>query len=311
MTSESDTLTQFFFAHSDVRGALVKLGNSFVEALNGRDYPAGVHRLLGECLAGATLMNTHVKSPTRLTLQARGDGPVSLLMAESILKLPAGQRELGDANTLHQTVRACARYNEASQDLLVEGEQSLADMLGRAQLAITLEPENGQRYQGIVSACETRLESCLEAYFEQSEQLATVIRLATGSDCAAGLLLQRLPSAHTGDSESGDAFWEEIAILARSIQARELLELPASAILHRLFHQHDYRVGQPQPVAFACTCSLARTGAALLQIDAREVAEILEQEGEIVMDCEFCSARYRFDRAAIDQLSIEQQATRH
>ena len=308
MNPENDIITPFFFANSDVRGALVKMGNSFVESLNGHSYPNAVHALLGECLAAATHMTTHLKTPARLTLQARGDSQVNLLMAEAVLLQPAAKYAV-DSQEPHQTVRAFARYDTGTA--AISPASTLAAMLGRGQLAITLEPDEGQRYQGIVSADEDKLETCIEAYFQQSEQLETTLRLATSGDYAVGLLVQRLPSARGNTADQSQQVWEELAILAQSIQDAELLELPARDILHRLFHQHDYQMGSALPLAFSCSCSQQRTGQALLQVDAREIAQILQEDGEIVMDCEFCSARYRFDRAAIDQLSVNQDATRH
>lgn len=307
---ENDTILSFSFPDAAVRGAFVKLGNSFVESLNNHNYPSGVHQLLGECLAASTLMATHLKQPSRLTMQARGDGPLSLLMAETTLHIPLANREVHDHTSPHQTMRAFARYQQLTD---LPGDKSpppLSTLLGRAQLAITLEPEEGQRYQGIVEISATRLEDCLANYFLQSEQLDTTLRLATSGDFACGLLLQRLPGEARNVSASTDA-WEELAILARSISSKELTSLPGESILHRLFHQHTCRVQPHQPVAFSCTCSRQRTGRVLLQIDPREIADMLLEDGEIVMDCEFCSARYRFDQSAIDQLSITQTATRH
>jgi len=308
---ENDTILSFSFPNADVRGAFVKLGNSFVESLNNHDYPPGVHQLLGECLAASALMATHLKQPSRLTMQARGDGPLNLLMAEATLHIPLANREAQDSTRLHQTLRAFARYQQTPDFPLENSPVPLSTLLGRSQLAITLEPEEGQRYQGIVEISASRLEDCLENYFLQSEQLDTILRLATSGDFACGLLLQRLPSAEQIPAASSMDIWEELSILTRSLRSDELTSLPGEAILHRLYHQHNCRVQPHQPVAFSCTCSMQRTGMVLLQIDPREIADMLLEDGEIVMDCEFCSARYRFDQSAIDQLNISQTATRH
>ena len=66
-------------------------------------------------------------------------------------------------------------------------------LLAGGQLAITIDPVKGQRYQGIVPLVEDSLAHSLDAYFRQSEQLGTRLWLSAGDGCAAGMLLQQLP----------------------------------------------------------------------------------------------------------------------
>jgi len=320
----SDYLQRFYFENLALRGAVVKLSNSYVEAINGRDYPAVVKHLLGECLAATLLMSTNLKRATRLSLQARGEGALSLLMAEAQVA-PGAATDAAPHGAATPTVRALARHDPGAQHaaLYARPQAGLQALLGRAQLAITIEPlapaqganstAAGERYQGIVGLDHARLDRCLEHYFLRSEQLPTYLALHALGDQAAGLLLQKIPSSASSDGlqQVADTHWEEITVLASSLQPDELLQLPAATSLHRLFHSHSYRLAAAQPVAFACSCSATRTGAALMHIDPREIEQILAEDGEIVMDCEFCSARYRFDRAAIDSLSTQQPSTRH
>jgi molecular chaperone Hsp33 len=339
---KTDYLMRFHFQHLAIRGAVVKLNNSYVEALNGRDYPAVAQTLLGECLAATLLMAANLKTSARLSLQARGAGPLGLLMAEtSLSKSTSLTAEQPD--TFHQTLRALARIDteHAEADALEEPDANLQSLLGRAQLAITMEPLAGERhlenqspnataskdftqnqahagrrqerYQGIVGLDDPDLDTCLENYFLRSEQLPTFLKLYAQGDQAAGILIQKIPtSASAADIQPVDNdSWQEVTILASSLKNEELIGLPANEILHRLYHQHDYHTYPPQAVAFACSCSANRTGAALMHIDSREIEEILAADGEIVMDCEFCSARYRFDRNAIDKLNTDQDDTRH
>ncbi|MBT8138803.1 MAG: Hsp33 family molecular chaperone HslO [Gammaproteobacteria bacterium] len=308
-----DSVQRFYFSEFALRGAIVRLDNSFVEALNGRDYPAPMQALVGEALAAAVLMGSNFKHAARLSLQARGNGPLGMLMAESSCE----KSTAGDAHSA-QKVRALARFDtqhEQAKNLQQHGA-SLAALLADAQLAITVESikDSGtERYQGIVAVDAATLSGCLEHYFDRSEQLPTTMVLAAGPQCAAGLMVQKIPDSDSADGvhavRSND--WREIEMLARSISPQELLGLAPEQVLHRLFHQHSCRVAQAQPVVFSCTCSAERTGQALMQIDPREISSILSEDGEIVMDCEFCSARYRFDHASIERLNASHNATRH
>jgi len=317
---QTDYLQQFYFEDIPVRGALVKLGNSYVESLNGHRYPEAVNALLGQCLAASTLMNANLKTAARLTLQARGDGPLSLLMAEALLLQTSREKQLETDNTTpQQSIRAYARIDENALKQSPASKNTsydLRQLLGQAQLALTLEAYQEERYQSIVAINNDNLGSCLEGYFLQSEQLPTFIQLATNSTTAAGMLLQQMPqplddpAKQPGDN-SLDIDWQELTVLGQSLQDHELLELPANTVLNRLFHQHNYRVGEAQPIVFSCSCSEQRSAAALLQVDPRELQDILDKENEIVFDCQFCSARYRFSQQHVDQLLAQSHATRH
>ncbi|HAB55103.1 MAG TPA: redox-regulated molecular chaperone Hsp33 [Cellvibrionales bacterium] len=309
--SNTDLIQRFYFAGQPFRGAIVKLQNSFIEALNGHNYPSSINALLGESLTASVLMGIHLKHNARLSLQARGDGPIKLLMAEAVMQQAADTNE----EVTQHKVRAVARLSEETPPGIESDSQALQHLLGRGQLAITIEPEEGERYQGIVGADQENLSQCLEAYFNQSEQLPTLFQLATSDTAAAGILLQRMP--HNDNYQAGDNtlnsndIWEELIALTGTLTDRELLEVPVEKLLFNLFHEHQVKLSPPDTIQFECSCSYQRTGAALMQISPLEIESILEADQEIVMDCEFCSARYRFNRKDIDNLGQQSNETRH
>ena len=309
--SNTDLIQRFYFAGQPFRGAIVKLQNSFVEALNGHNYPSSINALLGESLTASVLMGIHLKHNARLSLQARGEGAIKLLMAEAVIQQAVDTNE---AATQHK-VRAVARLSEETPATMEKDSPALQDLLGRGQLAITIEPEEGERYQGIVGADQANLSQCLESYFNQSEQLPTLFQLATSDTAAAGILLQRMPhddNYQTDDNAlNSNDMWEELIALTGTLTDKELLEVPIEKLLFNLFHEHQVKLSPPDTIHFECSCSYQRTGAALMQISPLEIESILEADQEIVMDCEFCSARYRFNRNDIDILGQQSNETRH
>ena len=309
--SNTDLIQRFYFAGQPFRGAIVKLQNSFVEALNGHNYPSSINALLGESLTASVLMGIHLKHNARLSLQARGEGAIKLLMAEAVIQQALDTNE---AATQHK-VRAVARLSEETPPTIENESQSFQHLLGRGQLAITIEPEEGERYQGIVGADQTNLSQCLESYFNQSEQLPTLFQLATSDTAAAGILLQRMPhddNYQTDDNAlNSNDMWEELIALTGTLTDKELLEVPIEKLLFNLFHEHQVKLSPPDTIHFECSCSYQRTGAALMQISPLEIESILEADQEIVMDCEFCSARYRFNRNDIEILGQQSNETRH
>jgi molecular chaperone Hsp33 len=155
------------------------------------------------------------------------------------------------------------------------------------------------------------LANALEAYFAQSEQLPTRLWLTADGDAAAGLLLQRLPG---GRADSDD--WRRVCLLAETVHSAELAQLPVRELLRRLFHEESVRLFDPEPLAFRCSCSRERVGAALQALGRAELQDLLAQDGEVSVDCEFCNRRYRFDAVDLERLwaevpSLPESATRH
>src|SRR5437868_1354673 len=128
---DSDYSQRFIFDDSDVRGELVALERSYAEVLAKHPYPEPVAQLLGEFMAAAALLVGTLKFDGLLILQARSEGPVPLRMVEC-----SSERE----------IRGLARY-EAEQ---ITAGAGLRELMPKGVLAMTVDPTQGQSYQGIV-----------------------------------------------------------------------------------------------------------------------------------------------------------------
>lgn len=276
---EHDTLQRFIFENAPIRGELVHLDASWQAIMERHDYPEPVRKLLGEMMAASALLVSTLKFEGTLTIQFQGKGPISLMVMEA---------------TNERNIRGIAKW----EGDITEG--TAKELLGSGMLVITIDPaKNGERYQGIVEICGDTLAECLEHYLTHSEQLDTHIWLAADDKQASGMLLQRLPG-DMAEEEHND--WERAVALADTIKSEELLELPAQEILHRLFHEDDLRLFDTEPLAFRCSCSHERVGNMLKSLGAEQIHEILAEEPEIEVGCEFCHQKYRFDKVDAEQL---------
>ena len=302
-----DELHKFIFEGLPVRGMLVRLGPSWRESLRRRGplgaYPGPVRVLLGEMAAAATLMQANIKFDGALILQVFGDGPVKLAVAEV-------QPDL--------VFRATAKVvGEVSEDARLA---AMLNVHGQGRCAITLDPQDksggAQPYQGVVGlrgdAGEPlqALAEVLEHYMLQSEQLDTRLMLAANDDCAAGLLIQRLPVAGEGNLERehredeigvNEAF-NRIALLTATLTREELLALDADTLLRRLYWEEDLRRFEPLQPRFACSCSRGRVRGMLRGLGAPEVEGLIAERGEVEVGCEFCGLQYRFDAVDVGEM---------
>jgi len=231
-------------------------------------------------LAAGVLLSSNLKLPGKLILQIQGQGDLKMLVAET------------DSN---HSSRATARWNEQAN---LDDGRSLIELLGEnAVFGITLQPNEGEPWQGIVPLEGSSIAEMLTHYMLRSEQLETHITLAADGDTASGLLLQRLPE-ETLDEDA----WAHVTALADTVTAEELLKLDAQHLLYRLFHETPPRVFEPETLEFACTCSRGKVSDMLLMLGGEEVGSIVAEEGSISVDCDFCNEKYVFDETDVNAL---------
>ncbi|MEE4331194.1 MAG: Hsp33 family molecular chaperone HslO, partial [Wenzhouxiangella sp.] len=184
----SDRLQSLVFEEIDARCISVRLDTVLDEILGDNDYPPVVAELLAQALAVVALLSSGIKFSGRISLQLRGDGPLSLLMADC---------------TDDGGLRGIARVRDDAE-LPEDSAELFRQLAAGGTLTITLEPEHdGQRWQGIVPLEGDGLSGAIEAYFERSEQLATHLRLACDEQQVCALMLQRLPD-HGGSAVASD-----------------------------------------------------------------------------------------------------------
>lgn len=294
--SETDICQRFLINDRGLRGQWTLLEASYQTVLAKHDYPLEIQGLLGELLAASILLSATLKFEGTLSIQARGEGTINLLSVEC---------------THDHTVRAIARWQGDTRG------QSFRELLGKAILAITITPSQGERYQGIVPLDGDTVAQCLEHYFQSSEQLKTQIQLFHGNNRAGGLLLQALPGtggslegaeqvlhgqSYEEQQEARAEEWHRVAGLAATLSAEELLNLDCNTVLYRLFHEEKVQVFAPEMVRFHCTCSRQRTASALEQIGREELDSILAERGKVDVTCQFCNEHYVFDPVDVAML---------
>ncbi len=269
-----------------MRGEIVHLDATWRAVLERRRYPAPLQSLLGDMMAAAALLSAILKFEGSLIMQMQGNGPVQLLVVEA---------------TSEHTLRATAKW----EGDLAQG--NVTELLGAGRFVISIVPSGGkQTYQGIVAIEGDSIAQVLEHYMAKSEQLETRLWLASDSQQAAGMLLQKLPAAPTQDEDA----WNRAKQLGETIRREELLSLPAREIIRRLYHEEDVRVFESRPVAFRCSCSRERVTSMLRLLGHDEVKSIIAERNTVEVDCEFCGRHYTFDAVDAEQVFAADVITR-
>jgi len=289
---DKDFLQRFIFEQDNIRGEYVRLDDSWMDILHNQRHPPLVEHYLAQMMSATVLLAAIIKIDGSISIQASGDGLLNLFLTEC-------RRDL--------SIRAIAKYNqEKLNDYLSRtppDEQAGFDRLfNHGTMVITVQQQNGHRYQGIVDMQGDDLAHILENHLAVSEQIKTRLFLTHEDTHSAGLLLQEMPSQQHKTSQ-----WDEISLLAGTVKNEEMLDLELPELLKRLFHEHDIRLFEAQAIHFSCTCSQEKVSRMLLSLDYQEAQEIVEKSEYLEVACEFCGKTYRFDEMAIAEIFSPKQ----
>lgn len=281
----TDRLLRFYFPKLGVRLAWVRLEEVHREFARLCQAPAPVSDWLSQSSCAAALMISGIKLDGKLSVQVQSQGAIRLLFAEC---------------THDGQLRGIARAKDATSDVPAE----FATAFARGSLAITIEPEQGERYQGVVALDADGIAATFEGYFENSEQLPTRMRFASTRNNTTGLIVQRI--AQMGGTDEQEPLdldgWERIQQLLNTLSNEELADWDEQTLIHRLFHEETVLFLGPQPLRHFCPCSRERVGAMLQSIGHDEAIAAADASGFASIQCEFCNTEYRFDRVDIERL---------
>ena len=311
--AEDDFVLPFAIKPLGVRGRIVRLGGLVDRIVRQHDYPAPVSAVLGEAVALAAMLGATLKFDGKFILQTATDGPLDMIVAD--------YRTPGE-------VRGYARFDAARVAALGAGPPlAEARILGNGHLAMTIDPGGGmERYQGIVPLDGVSLVEAAHAYFRQSEQIPTAIRVAAGEVMTPGtggawragaVVVQHLPAQGgmsplpetSGDAPDGHAAdevaehddWVKARLLLETVEDHELVDptLSPERLLYRLYHEDGVTVYPATRLSRYCSCSHERIRSILSTMPAGDRADMVE-DGAVSVTCEFCSARYRFTPEEIE-----------
>lgn len=304
---DDDIIQSFQLEQTSLRGRIIRFGPALNKILNAHDYPKPVSHLVAETATLSLLLSSMLKYEGIFTLQAQGDGPVAMVVADV---------------THGGHVRACASFSEerinAAREMLKalktteSGQNNLAQLLGKGYLAFTVDKaHNVDRYQGIVERQGSSMIACVQHYFQQSEQIGTGLKIAVGQRDgqwrAGGIMLQHMPeegrNPESGMGNLVEDDWRRTMILMDSCTEDELLDsdLHSNTLLMRLFHEEGVRVFTPQDIKAQCRCSREKVETILRMMPEDDV-EYLRQEDKVVLTCEFCSTPYSFRNEDVAKL---------
>jgi molecular chaperone Hsp33 len=263
-----------------LRWAVADLTEVLREARDRRDLGPVASAALGRCLSGAALLLwLSTKTPTRLVLEVRGDGPLRQVLAEA--------DEEGNLRGM---------VGEAHVDVphRPDGKLNVGGAVGKGFLRVLREHDNGANYHSQVQLVNGEIGEDLAHYLDQSEQTSSAVLLGVlarpeGVAAAGGMIVEVLPGA----SDEALSTLQENVSRVRGV-SHLLDEGGIPHVLGTVLSGLDREVKEVRPLRYRCRCSRERLLRHLILLSAEDRDYLREEDGAIDADCVFCGEHYRF-----------------
>ena len=268
----------------DARLMTVKLGQSKDDMLDHQKMPTPIKTLCAELVAATCVLAHMLKFDGEMIVQIKSAGPVNMMVAECSSK---------------GRIRATAQWDDIGH------YTTFSELIGKGYMAVTVDPKQGERYQGIVPLESGSIEDCINHYFDSSEQLDTKLWLSSDATTVAGLLIQRIPD-EGGSRTSTASNWETLSTLAATVTKEELASEAGPLLIYKLFHELSPRSFDPFSIRFGCSCTRERSSRAIRALGETEVKQLFAEQPSVTVDCHFCGRVYQYDQADLEWLLSDQ-----
>ncbi len=272
----------FKLRNNAVRGNIVRLQNVVSEIVKRHAYPANIESLFADTLSITACLGSRMKHEGVFTIQAKGSGDVSTLFSD-----------ITSDGFLRGYVNLISGFSNI--------ESNLKSLMGSGHVLFTLDQgKHTKRYQGIVSLEEPSISKITELYFNNSEQLETKFLAFNYFDIekdnrknlfSAGLImLQKMPVKNGFDEESNEEIWQNSLNFLSTLGKEEFLStnLTSEEILFRLFNELEITVFDKIIIQDKCRCSEEKIKFAIENLSKKELREIIDENGNVKVVCEFC-----------------------
>lgn len=281
---------------------------------------------LGRVLTAAGLMGIMLKDDdNKLTLHFKGDGPARQILATAYgdgrvkgyisnpyVDLPlndqgkldvGGSLGVGDLTVIKDlglkepyTGTIALVDGEIADDLTayfyISEQQNSSVALGvKVERDLSIGAAGGMIIQMLPDAQEGAVDA-LEKMIGAMPPLTTLISGLSGS---FDLEIDRPAEAASAD-DSGQPAGETLQADAENQEASERLAALLQEIFKDVPEEYQPEILAEREIRWECDCSRERIESALLTIGRRDLTEIIEEDGEAELQCQFCCKKYHFNK---------------
>ena len=251
---------------------------------------------LGRSLMACSMMGNQLKGEDNsLTLQIRGDGPLGGITCVS---------------DSQGNVRGYVVHPQADVARKQEGKLDVGAAVGEGSLTVIKDLGMRDPYVGSIALVSGEIAEDVTAYFAESEQIPTACALGVlvqgGSGevlTAGGYLIQLLPGAGEDTIDKVERGLQRVGYVTGHLkQGKSALEL-----IRDVLGEFEIEVLETCPVEYRCYCSRERVVRALISMGTQEMKNLIEEQGQAEMTCQFCDRVYRFNQEELEEILKQMQ----
>ena len=259
---------------------------------------------LGRVLTGAGLMGLLLKNEKdKLTVIFKGDGPAKQILAT--------------ANSFGE-VKGYIANPDVDLPLRPDGKLDVGGSLGIGELTVIKDLGLKEPFIGTIALASGEIAEDLTAYYYISEQQNSAISLGVKIEtdytvgAAGGMIIQLLPDfkdeavdaleAMLGNLPPITTLIDEVNAEAADATDEEKVNLLAYKVFASMPEDYSVRRLDTKEINWECDCSEERLEKALMTIGVKDLTEIIEEDGQAEMVCQFCLKKYLFDKEHLERL---------
>ena len=245
----------------------------------------------GRALTATSMMGNMQKVENgSMTLQIKGDGPIGTIVCVSD---PTGNVR---GYVYEPNVPLVEKY---------PGKLDVGATVGTdGMLTVIRDLQMKEPYVGSIPLVSGEIGDDVTAYFAQSEQIPTACALGVlvDTDCsvkvAGGYLIQLLPGAPEETIDKVEAGIKRAGAVTAMLEAG----LTPEDILGQVCGDLGVVFMETTPVEYKCYCTRQRVEGALISLGTKELTEIMNEEKDFSVECQFCDEKYIFTPGDIKSL---------
>lgn len=259
---------------------------------------------LGRVLTGTGLMGLLLKNESdKLTVIFKGDGPAKQILATA---------------SADGAVKGYIANPDVDLPLNEKGKLDVGGSLGIGELTVIKDLGLKEPYVGTISLVSGEIADDLTAYYYISEQQNTAISLGVKVDvdytvkAAGGMIIQMLPDAKEAAADALEAMIADLAPITTLVEEAEaagagktpegVLQTMMEQIFGQMPEEFQVETLEFRDLCWECDCCEERLEQVLMTIGEDDLSEIIREDGQAELVCQFCEKKYFFDKAHLESI---------
>ncbi len=245
---------------------------------------------LGRLLTAGAIMGSMMKGEEDiLTLLIKGSGPIGGITVTANSK---------------GTVKGYAYNPEVILHANDKGKLDVGGAIGAGILSVIKDLGLKEPYTGQTHLVSGEIAEDIAYYYATSEQVPSVVALGVLMNKentvkqAGGFIIQLMPFAEETIIDQLEKKVNEITSITSLLDQ----EMSPEMILEYILGDFGLELMDKLPASFECNCTKKRVEKAIISIGQKEIADMIEEEKPIEVNCHFCNTHYHFSVEELKEL---------